>query len=43
MLVNVLYKVFKKEGTTNNSFKKATFELVATQVRKAYKGLVKVT
>jgi hypothetical protein len=43
MLVNVLYKVFKKEGAADNSFKKATFELVAAQVKKAYKGLVKIT
>jgi hypothetical protein len=28
MLINVLYKVFKKEGAVNNSFKKATFKLV---------------
>jgi hypothetical protein len=28
-LVNTLYKVFKKGGTANNSFKKATFKLIA--------------
>ena len=41
-LVDILYKVFKKEGAANNSFKKATFELVAYNVRKAYKGALKV-
>jgi hypothetical protein len=43
MLVDVLYEVFEKGGAADNSFKKATFELVAAQVGKAYKGLVKVT
>jgi hypothetical protein len=28
-LVDTLYKVFKKEGAADNSFKKVTFELVA--------------
>jgi hypothetical protein len=42
-LVNTLYEVFEKGGAADNSFKKATFELAAENVRKAYKGTVKVT
>jgi hypothetical protein len=42
-LVDTLYKVFEKGGATDNSFKKATFELVAQNVGKAYKGALKVT
>ena len=39
----MLYKLFKKGGTTDNSFKKATFELIVQNVGKVYKGALKVT
>ena len=42
-LVNTLYEVFKKGGAADNSFKKATFELVVQNVGKVYKGALKVT
>jgi hypothetical protein len=42
-LINTLYKVFKKGGAADNSFKKAIFKLAAHNVRKVYKGVLKVT
>jgi hypothetical protein len=42
-LVDTLYDVFEKGGAADNSFKKATFELVAQNVTKVYKGAVKIT
>ncbi len=42
-LVDTLYEVFEKGGAADNSFKKATFELVAQNVIKVYKGALKVT
>ena len=42
-LVDRLYDVFERGGAADNSFKKATFELAAEHVRKAYKGSVRVT
>jgi hypothetical protein len=42
-LVNTLYKVFKKGGAADNSFKKAIFELAVHNVGKVYKGVLKVT
>jgi hypothetical protein len=39
----MLYKVFKKKGAADNSFKKAIFELAAHNVRKVYKRVFKVT
>jgi hypothetical protein len=42
-LVNTLYKVFKKRGAADNSFKKAIFELAAHNVGKVYKEVLKVT
>jgi hypothetical protein len=42
-LVDTLHEVFEKGGAADNSFKKATFELAAENVQKAYKGAVKVT
>jgi hypothetical protein len=43
ILVNILYKVFKKGGAADNSFKKASFELAIKKVQKVYKGTIKVT
>jgi len=37
-LVDTLYEVFIAGGGADNSFKKATFEKVAVNVRKVYKG-----
>ena len=41
-LVDMLYEVFEKGGATDNSFKKAIFELAAHNVGKVYKGALKV-
>ena len=41
-LINTLYKVFEKGGTTNNSFKKAIFELIVQNIGNVYKGALKV-
>jgi hypothetical protein len=43
MLVDTLDEVFQAGGAADNSFKKSAFEKAAIQVRKAYKGSVKVT
>ena len=42
-LIDILYEVFEKGGAADNSFKKATFELVAQNVGKVYKRALKVT
>ena len=42
-LVDTLYEVFEKGGAADNSFKKATFELAVHNIRKVYKGALKVT
>jgi hypothetical protein len=42
-LVEVLYSVFEEGGAADNSFKKSTFEKASHEVRKVYKGAVRVT
>jgi hypothetical protein len=42
-LIETFFEVFQAGRGADNSFKKATFELAASKVRRAYKGTVTVT